>query len=419
MIFASSIGGGFIYDDNPLIAKNPWIHSLRHLPRWFTSDFWDTSEELKRFGYRMIYWRPGVTASYAIDWLVGQGSPVLFHVTNLAWHAAASMLAFGALRRWTGSLALAFAAALFFAVHPTKAESVAWIAGRTDVMCAAFLLVASLGYARRATGKPWGLALEIGGTAGAYLTKEQAVVIAAFVAVEAWALEGRPAIDARVLARLGRAAAPQLGIAAGYMVLRALLLPIRPPHAAELPLGVYVEQVLETMGRYATLTFAPHDLSVQQALLRTEHGAPMFDAAYAVLGLVFMGALVGLAYAARRRVAGVTMGILFFAITVLPTSNVVPTSMMTLLSERFLYVPLLGIALAAASALAWAMAGGVPRRAAFVAFCGFCLGTVALGSVAAARSSDFADEDTFWERELALHPESIEALRFEVAKAIR
>src|SRR4051812_2117042 len=137
LMFAPALGGGFVYDDNPLIAHNPWVHSLRFLPRWLSTDFWDTSEEVKRFGYRMIYWRPGVSASYAFDWQLGQGSPALFHLTNLLWHAAAAALAFFALRRWVGSVFVAFLAALFFAVHPTKAESVAWIAGRTDILCTA------------------------------------------------------------------------------------------------------------------------------------------------------------------------------------------------------------------------------------------------------------------------------------------
>jgi hypothetical protein len=102
---------------------------------WFTRDFWDVSEEVRRFDTRRIYWRPAVSVSYAIDWQLGNGAPFVFHLTNLAWHAAAALLAFVTLRRWLGATIPAFFAALLFAVHPTKVESVAWIAGRSARMC--------------------------------------------------------------------------------------------------------------------------------------------------------------------------------------------------------------------------------------------------------------------------------------------
>src|SRR5258706_2102676 len=150
--FVPAISGGFLYDDRPLIADNVHVQTFADWARWLTHDFWDVNEEVKRFGARMIYWRPGVSASYAFDWQLGQGSPVVFHAMNLIWHALASCLAFFALRRWIASPLPAVVAALIFAVHPTKVESVAWIAGRTDGLCAVAMLTASLGAARRLGG---------------------------------------------------------------------------------------------------------------------------------------------------------------------------------------------------------------------------------------------------------------------------
>jgi hypothetical protein len=411
IVFAPAISGGFIYDDRALVADNVHVHSFGEWPRWITHDFWDVNEEVNQLGSRMSYWRPGVSASYAMDWLIGAGSPVPFHATNLAWHAAASLLAFFALRRWLGAAIPAFFAALLFAVHPTKAESVAWIAGRTDVMCAVAMLVACEGMARRLAGLRGGALLEVAGTALAYTMKEQAVVLFAFAAVETWVALGRPALDGPALRRIARGAAPQVAIAAAYVVARAIFMPVRPPHDASLGPSSHAAEVLETMGRFAALTFAPHDLSVQQGLIRAPGGRMAFETGYVTLGVLFVITLAGVAVATRKRSPGVAMGIAFFAVTLLPTSNVVTTDLVALLSERFLYVPLLGLALAVTAAALEARGG---ERRAGVLVAGACAAVLALGVLSARRAADFQDEERFWARELGLHPDSLEALRFHI-----
>ena len=69
-VFAPAITGPWIYDDHPLIADNPYVHSFASWPRWFVTDFWNTGDDVLHFGRRMIYWRPAISASYALDWQV-------------------------------------------------------------------------------------------------------------------------------------------------------------------------------------------------------------------------------------------------------------------------------------------------------------------------------------------------------------
>src|SRR5207244_9004756 len=107
----------------------------------------------------------------------------------------------------------------------------------------------------RRAGRGRGTLLETVRTALAYATKEQAVVLFAFVAVEAWAHLGRPALDGKVLRRMAGAAGPQLCVAVAYVGARAVFLPLRPPHDATLGLASHATEVLETMGRFAVLAF--------------------------------------------------------------------------------------------------------------------------------------------------------------------
>src|SRR5260221_14504655 len=113
------------------------------------------------------------------------------------------------------------------------------------------MLIVAQGCARRLRGQKAGLALEIAGTMAAYAIKEQAVALAAFVAVESWVALGRPALDVATLRRMGRACAPQLAIALVYLAIRARFMPVRPHEQTGLPLGAHAEEVLETMGRFA------------------------------------------------------------------------------------------------------------------------------------------------------------------------
>lgn len=416
--FSPGLFGPFLWDDTPLILGNAQVRSLGAFRTWFTKDFWDVTQEAVQSTPRLHYFRPLVTGSYALELHFAGPQPFLFHLDNLVAHAAASVLAFFTLRRWAGAILPAAFAAAFFALHPTKAESVAWIAGRTDVLCAVFVLLASTGAALRLRGRRRsGIALEVVATVLAYCTKEGAVVLPAFVALEAWAAETGetgtpPVVDKATVLRLLRAAAPQLAVAIAYLVARAVWMPVRPQAPKVLPAD-HLQFVLESVGRYVGLALAPHDLSGQHALLRTVAGRAYHATGWVAFGAVSIVTLAAIAFAARARAPRLTLGIVLFGGALLPVSNVMMTGISTLVAERFLYLPIVGLALALTVPFEWLLAH--TRKAAVVG----CAAVLVLVSVALAleRSIDFSDEARFWDHERALHPESLEALRFSIRRA--
>jgi hypothetical protein len=267
------------------------------------------------------------------------------------------------------------------------------------------LLIASAGIARRLAGKHGGIALEAAGTIAAYLTKEQAIVLPCFAAVEIWVALDRPALDRAALVRMLRGAMPQAAIAAGYLAVRSAILPIGPAEQqSQVALGEHALAVCETFGRFTALTLAPHDLSIQQGLTHRIHHEMASASGYVVLGAISTAALLAAAWWTRRRMPIAAVGIAFYLATVLPTSNIAYTDMATLVSERFLYLPMLGLALAIAGLASAALRRWGPRTWAVVA-----VAVVALGVISARRAADYADEHAFWSRELALHPDSAQA----------
>ena len=325
-------------------------------------------------------------------------------------------LAYFTLSRWIGAVLPAFVATLLFALHPTKAESVAWIAGRTDILCMVPMLLASLGFAWRLRGKKVGLAIEIAATVIAYTMKEQAIVLPAFIAVESWVFLGRPGLTLGTIRRMVTNSAGQLAVALVYLAIRARVLPVNPMKTEPMPIVQHAQEVLETMGRYAALTLAPSGLSIQQGLRRQMDDKLLFEPAYALLGALAIGAMFACIVTTRKRHPGVAVGVGFYLVAILPTSNVVTTGMITMLSERFLYVPVLGLSLAIGSLLAVAEradARNMWRRAFFAGCVGYA---ILLGALAARRSFDYSDEDRFWARERQLHPESLPALWYGIRK---
>jgi hypothetical protein len=98
-------------------------------------------------------WVPLTWISLMIDCdLYGSSNAGGFHLTNVLLHAAAAVVLFLVLRRMTGQRWPSALAAMLFAVHPLRVESVAWVTERKDVLSGLFFvltLAAYLAYVRR------------------------------------------------------------------------------------------------------------------------------------------------------------------------------------------------------------------------------------------------------------------------------
>ena len=98
--------------------------------------------------------RPLVALTYQLDFFLGAGSPVTFHISNIAYHVVNALLVLALARvvarlSWSG----ATLSSAVFAVMPIHAETVAWISGRADTIPTLFYLGSLLGFAvwRRST----------------------------------------------------------------------------------------------------------------------------------------------------------------------------------------------------------------------------------------------------------------------------
>ncbi|MFN7975517.1 MAG: glycosyltransferase family 39 protein, partial [Acidobacteriota bacterium] len=88
---------------------------------------------------RLGHYVPVTWLTHGLDFVLFGMEPRGYHLTSIAFHAADAVLLYLlCCRLGTGA---PLVAALFFAVHPLRVESVAWVTARRDVVCGFFVLL--------------------------------------------------------------------------------------------------------------------------------------------------------------------------------------------------------------------------------------------------------------------------------------
>lgn len=98
-------------------------------------------------------WHPLTWLSHLFDCQVFGLSPGAHHLHNVVLHALNAALVFGVLFRFTRQLWPGLLVAALFAWHPTRVESVAWVAERKDGLSTFFGLLTIWAYARYAQSR--------------------------------------------------------------------------------------------------------------------------------------------------------------------------------------------------------------------------------------------------------------------------
>ena len=91
-------------------------------------------------------WHPLTMLSLLVDYEIAGLYAGWYHAVNLLLHLGTVSLLFFFLALTTRRIWLSFWVALFFAVHPLRVESVAWVAERKDVLCGFFWMLTLLAY---------------------------------------------------------------------------------------------------------------------------------------------------------------------------------------------------------------------------------------------------------------------------------
>ncbi|MGH7978042.1 MAG: hypothetical protein ACREE6_01605, partial [Limisphaerales bacterium] len=93
-------------------------------------------------------WHPLTWLSLMADYQFFGLNPAGYHLINLTFHVANTVLLFLLLEHLTRRTWAPAFVALLFGIHPMHVESVAWISERKDVLCSFFFLLTLMAYVR-------------------------------------------------------------------------------------------------------------------------------------------------------------------------------------------------------------------------------------------------------------------------------
>jgi Flp pilus assembly protein TadD len=154
--FLPALRAGFVtWDDDYNFLSNPHYRGLGWSQLvWMVTTAWSG------------HWTPLTWLTLSLDWTLWGMRPFGYHLTSLLLHAANSVVFFAVAARLlaralpggsgAGIRAGAMVAALLFAIHPLRVESVVWVTERRDVLSGLFYLLTVLTYLRAADAESVG-----------------------------------------------------------------------------------------------------------------------------------------------------------------------------------------------------------------------------------------------------------------------
>ncbi len=398
--FWPALSAGFLtLDDDFTITRNEYFRGLdgERLKWMFTT-------------FRMGHWQPLSWVTFGIDYTIWGLNPRGYHLTNLVLHSANAVFFFflaRAVLRAAGSpsaerIGPALFAALLFAAHPLRVESVAWVTERRDVLSTFFLLPALtiyFGWLREARLLSLRYAAVLALFALSLLSKAWAITLPAVLLVvdvwfgrlTIWPLSGKE-LTRCVLEKIPVAvvAAPAAVFAflaqkdAGAMEYAVHFNPVQKLAQASFGLCYYILKSLW-----------PTDLQPVHLLdKQLDPASPLFLASFAGVA-----AGIAIGFLLRRRVPAVTAALAVYAIVVSPVLGFTQSGLQ-LVADRYSYLSMMPFALLAGAAFGRIATPYLRRQAAVAA----AAVVIVCGVLTFRYAIVWQNSIRFWEHSLALDP---------------
>lgn len=359
------------FDDGAFITHNPIVFN-----GWAWSSVPDAFLHLH--GDKCMY-TPILWLSYLSDTLffgAAYDHPWGFHFTNILLHALSAVVLFCILKKATRRTGVALFAAAFWALHPLRVESVAWLSERKDTLSTLFALLSTWFYLESfrqgdlGTPSPSVSAPASGprppGTLSplfsflaffffllGILSKPMLVTLPFFfLLLDIWPLQRlSPANPLRGLPRLLLQKTHFFALTLVFSVVTRIL---QTGAIAQNPLLHRLSWLPVNYFFYLSKTLVP----VRLTPLFLGLAVPSWATPWVALLLGFLAVAV---WGARARLPGVFVGLAAFAGLLFPVSGIV-TIGSCLVADRYSYLPAVGISLALAWTLArWPLAARLRR----------------------------------------------------------
>jgi Tfp pilus assembly protein PilF len=358
------------------------------------------------FAYGKIgHWHPLTWLTHMADcqvyglWAGGH------HLTNVALQAVAAVLLFLALREMTGSLWRSAFVAAVFAIHPLRAESVAWIAERKDVLSGVFFMLTLWAYARYARQPSRGRYAAVTVAYALGLLSKNTLVTLPFVLLllDWWPLH-RVTLDG---AGGGKVRAPFWGLVKEKIPLFLLSvgscvatahLPKKVLDSERLPFLERIGNALLSYGIYLRQMVFPAGLATPYP--NPPKSLPLWEVA---LAFVLLAAISMVVLACWKKRPYLLVGWLWYLGVLVPMIGFIQISYYAH-ADRYTYLPEIGLVLAGTWAVGGWSAGWKHRRAVLGGLMAAVIGILMV--CAWKQAAYWQDSETLWTRALACNTDN-------------
>lgn len=324
LLYALSLGSGFVFDDEFVIVGDPALRSPGQIPGYFLRPSFS-------------YYRPLRSLSYHLDYRFWGLNPLGYHLTSILLHGLCAVSLFLFLKARRIAFPARAAAGLIFLLHPIATEPVIYLSSRAELLGTLFSLLFFLAGIRFVRlGRSGNAILALACLAAAVLSKESFLVLPLLWLVVAAGEEAPPAGHRR----RGITIAAFL-LAGAFFCFRFFLLPA-PAGAGRFSLLLTYPQILlkapSILLTYLRLLLFPVSLSPHHPLASAPLPSPP-ALAFQLAVLAGLAILLSLFWKRSRRFRP---GVLWLAIALLPVSNIYPLN--RIIAEKYLYFALPGFA---------------------------------------------------------------------------
>jgi protein O-mannosyl-transferase len=395
-VYGVSLFNGFVLDDEVIIVKNPLTPGLSNLRTVLFSP-----DVIKP------YYRPLNRATYLADYWIFGMNPMGFHAVNIFIHLLNVLLLYAIGRRVLQGHGAALLAALLFAVHPVNSEAVNFISARNTLLSLFFSLASFLAFMQaKEKGVRWlifsGLLFFCG-----LLSKETSLVLIGLIALcILFPLSGAVSEKRRTdLVSL----LPYVAAVAVYFGMR--IYSLQGMMGISIPdVGLFsrLARNYYIIPQYLRLLVFPADLTVCHSI----PDGDLFSPPWFLPVWVALIAVIGLIIGSRNKAA--LFGLAWCSLNYLPIANIVPIPSESM-TERFLYLPAVGVFLLAGAGVARLYAPTKTKPIVLTAVAAIFL---SLAAITVSRNLDWRDDYALFTSAVRNNPASSPA-RYNLGTVLR
>ena len=330
IVYANSLQNTFVYDDVFTITDNYFIRNWGNFPHLFTSEYFKSSGEAT--------YRPVVTLSYFIDYSIWHLNPLGFHLTNVLLHTTSVLLVYFLLTAFVKDKVVPFLTGVLFALHPILTEAVNGISYREDILAVIFFLCSIFSYIqsnRHPNKYAFLYPISLLSYLIALFSKEMAITLPFIILLFDWVFNCSATIKKNAIKYY-------LGfilVSIFYLSIRFIWLYNPVEKQIVHPDNSFLTSIF-TMPKifcaYIKLLFFPISLNADYIITHTKN--PM--AVTFIVSIAFLSVIGIITYRFYYYSKSLFFLSLWFYITLLPTTNIVPIA--NIMAERYLYLPSIG-----------------------------------------------------------------------------